>query len=87
MTSLKIILFSFCYFLGQIILLMKIDLLLLENLRIAFRAIRTSLLRTILSVLIIAFGIMALVGILTNIDAIQSSLTNQFSLMGAGTDQ
>ncbi len=56
-----------------------------ENLRIAFKAIRTSLLRTILTVLIIAFGIMALVGILTAIDAIQNSLTNQFSLMGANT--
>src|SRR6056297_3157357 len=56
-----------------------------ENLRIAFKAIRTSLLRTILTVLIIAFGIMALVGILTAIDAIQNSLTNPFSLMGANT--
>ncbi|MCF8225206.1 MAG: ABC transporter permease [Bacteroidales bacterium] len=56
-----------------------------ENLNIAFKAIRTSLLRTILTVLIIAFGIMALVGILTAIDAIQSSLTSQFSLMGANT--
>ena len=35
--------------------------------------------------LIIAFGIMALVGILTAIDAIQGSLTDQFSLMGANT--
>jgi putative ABC transport system permease protein len=56
-----------------------------ENLRIAFKAIRTSLLRTILTVMIIAFGIMALVGILTAIDAIQNSLTSQFSLMGANT--
>ncbi len=56
-----------------------------ENLRIAFKAIRTSLVRTILTVLIIAFGIMALVGILTAIDAIQNSLTDQFSLMGANT--
>ena len=64
---------------------MRIDLQFIENLRIAFKAIRTSLLRTILTVLIIAFGIMALVGILTAIDAIQGSLTNQFSLMGANT--
>ncbi len=64
---------------------MRINLLFLENLRIAFKAIRTSLLRTILTVLIIAFGIMALVGILTAIDAIQGSLTDQFSLMGANT--
>lgn len=64
---------------------MRIGILFRENLRIAFKAIRTSLLRTILTVLIIAFGIMALVGILTAIDAIQKSLTDQFSLMGANT--
>jgi putative ABC transport system permease protein len=34
---------------------------------------------------IIAFGIMALVGILTAIDAIKSSLTSQFTLMGANS--
>lgn len=64
---------------------MRIGVLFWENLTIAFKAIRSSILRTILTVLIIAFGIMALVGILTAIDAIQSSLTNQFSLMGANT--
>ncbi len=56
-----------------------------ENIQIALKAIRTNLLRTILTVMIIAFGIMALVGILTAIDAIQGSLTQQFSLMGANT--
>lgn len=34
---------------------------------------------------IIAFGIMALVGILTAIDAIKSSLTNQFTMLGANS--
>jgi len=34
---------------------------------------------------IIAFGIMALVGILTAIDAIKGSLTSQFSMMGANS--
>jgi putative ABC transport system permease protein len=34
---------------------------------------------------IIAIGIMALVGILTAIDAIKSSLTNQFTMMGANS--
>ena len=56
-----------------------------ENLRIAMKSIRTNLLRTILTVLIIAFGIMALVGILTAIDAIKYNLTQSFSLMGANT--
>ncbi|NMD02840.1 MAG: hypothetical protein GYA71_06165, partial [Bacteroidales bacterium] len=54
-----------------------------ENLRIAIRAIRSNRVRTILTICIIAFGIMALVGILTAIDAIKSSLTDQFTLMGA----
>ena len=57
----------------------------LENLNIALTSIRTNLLRTILTVFIIAFGIMALVGILTAIDSIKNSLTDSFSLMGANT--
>ena len=56
-----------------------------ENLRISFRAIRSNKVRTILTICIIAFGIMALVGILTAIDAIKSSLTNQFTMMGANS--
>lgn len=64
---------------------MGVGTLFFENLNIAFKSIRTSLLRTILTVSIIAFGIMALVGILTAIDAIENSLTSQFSLMGANT--
>ncbi|MEN8157438.1 MAG: ABC transporter permease [Bacteroidota bacterium] len=57
----------------------------IENVRIALKAIRTNLLRTILTIFIIAFGIMALVGILTAIDSIKNSLTESFSLMGANT--
>ena len=59
--------------------------LFIENVRIALRSIRTNLLRTILTVFIIAFGIMALVGILTAIDSIKGSLTESFSMMGANT--
>ena len=57
----------------------------IENVRIALKSIRTNLLRTILTVMIIAFGIMALVGILTAIDSIKFALTESFSLMGANT--
>ncbi len=57
----------------------------IENVRIAMKSIRTNLLRTILTIMIIAFGIMALVGILTAIDSIKFSLTESFSLMGANT--
>lgn len=56
-----------------------------ENLRISFRAIRSNRVRAVLTICIIAFGIMALVGILTAIDAIKSSLTNQFTMMGANS--
>lgn len=41
--------------------------------------------RTILTVLIISVGIMALVGILTSIDAIKNSISSNFSSMGANT--
>ena len=56
-----------------------------ENLRISFRAIRSNKIRAALTISIIAFGIMALIGILTAIDAIKSSLTNQFTMMGANS--
>jgi putative ABC transport system permease protein len=56
-----------------------------ENLRISFRAIKSNKVRAILTMGIIAIGIMALVGILTAIDSIKSSLTNQFTMMGANS--
>ncbi len=57
----------------------------LEHIRQAFRNIRGNLLRTILTVLIIAFGIMALVGILTAMESIRTSINNNFSRMGANS--
>lgn len=59
--------------------------LLLENVRISLQAIRSSKLRTVLTVFIIAIGIMALVGILTAIDAIKSSISTSFMTLGANT--
>ncbi|HOK98548.1 MAG TPA: ABC transporter permease [Bacteroidales bacterium] len=59
--------------------------LLLENIRVAVRSIRANAIRSTLTIFIIAFGIMALVGILTAIDAIKSTLTREFSLMGANS--
>ncbi len=64
---------------------MRYNTLFTENIRIALQSIRTNLLRTILTVMIIAVGIMALVGILTAIDSIKSSITKEFSFMGANT--
>ncbi|HKI90314.1 MAG TPA: ABC transporter permease [Draconibacterium sp.] len=56
-----------------------------ENIRVALHSIRSNLLRTVLTVLIIAVGITALVGILTAIDSIKSSITKEFTFMGANT--
>jgi putative ABC transport system permease protein len=56
-----------------------------ENIKISLRAIRSQLLRTVLTAVIIAFGIMALVGILTSIDAIKASINSNFASMGANT--
>lgn len=59
--------------------------LFVENVRIAMHSIRSNLLRTVLTVLIIAVGITALVGILTAIDSIKNSITKEFTFMGANT--
>lgn len=56
-----------------------------EYLKIALQSIKSQALRTVLTALIIAIGITALVGILTAIDAIKMSLTGQFALLGANT--
>jgi putative ABC transport system permease protein len=56
-----------------------------ENIRIALVSIAGNKVRAIITALIIAFGILALVGILTAIDGIKSSINNSFSNMGANT--
>ncbi len=56
-----------------------------ENVRIAFDSIRTQLLRTILTVLIIAIGITALVAILSLVKALENTISSDFSSMGANT--
>ena len=56
-----------------------------ENIKIALGSIRTQLLRTILTVLIIAIGITALVGILTVVTAIDYNLNSSFATMGSNT--
>ena len=59
--------------------------LVVENIKISLISIKSHLLRTILTVMIISFGIMALVGILTATDSIKFFLTQNFSMMGANT--
>jgi putative ABC transport system permease protein len=56
-----------------------------ENIKIALGSIKTQLLRTILTVIIIAIGIMALVGILTLVSALENTLSKDFASMGANT--
>ncbi len=56
-----------------------------ENVRIAIGSIRTQLLRTVLTVLIIAIGITALVGILTVVSALENTISTDFASMGANT--
>ncbi len=65
--------------------IIRTGLLFWENLRISFQAILSSKLRTILTIFIIAFGIMALVGILTAIEAVRGSISSSFMSMGANT--
>jgi putative ABC transport system permease protein len=54
---------------------------------LAFRAIRSNGLRSVLTVLIIAIGIMALVGILTAFEILKTNVTESFSSLGANTFQ
>mgnify|MGYP005850090251 CR=1 FL=1 len=58
---------------------------LLENIKVSLGSIRENMLRTILTALIIAIGIMALVGILTAVDGIQSSVDDSFSELGSNS--
>ncbi len=56
-----------------------------ENVNIALKAIRSQLLRTIITVATIAFGIMALVAIKTFVGALEGSINTEFSRMGSNT--
>lgn len=57
----------------------------IENIKEGLRAIRSNLLRTILTALIVSIGIMSLVGILTAVDAIKYSIDQTFSSLGANS--
>jgi len=64
---------------------MKQQIVAVENFKVSLVSIRNHKLRTFLTILIIAFGIMALVGILTSIDSIKASITSSFSRLGANS--
>jgi len=54
-----------------------------DSLSLAYRTVRSNRLRTGITVAIIAFGIMALIGIITAIQAMNEGLRDSFSTMGA----
>ncbi len=56
-----------------------------ENIKLALRAIRANILRTVLTLSIIMFGITALIGILTATDRIRDQMLTSFSEMGSNT--
>lgn len=56
-----------------------------ENIREGVKSIKSNLLRTILTASIIAIGITSLVGILTAIDGIKSSIDTSFSSLGVNS--
>lgn len=56
-----------------------------ENVRIALNSIKAQLLKTILTVVIISLGIMALVGTLSGVDAMESNFGGNFDTMGSNT--
>lgn len=64
---------------------MKAKHIILENVKIAFTSIRSNSLRSTITILIITFGIFALVGILTAITSIKESINSSFNVMGANT--
>ncbi len=56
-----------------------------ENVRIALDSIKSQLLRTILTIVIIGIGIWALVGILSAVKALENTISSDFASMGANT--
>ena len=56
-----------------------------ENLRIAWRSLGSQMLRTVITVAIIAIGIMALVAMITATKALENKVNQEFSRMGSNT--
>lgn len=56
-----------------------------ENVRIALDSIKSQILRTVLTIVIMGIGIWALVGILSAVKALENTISSDFSSMGANT--
>lgn len=63
---------------------MKFGTFFRENIRLSFASIVSNRLRSVLTMAIIAIGIMSLVGIMTAIESIKASVTESFTSLGAG---
>lgn len=63
---------------------MKFGTFFRENIRQSFASVRSNRLRSILTMAIIAIGIMSLVGIVTAIESIKASIVDSFTSLGAG---
>lgn len=59
--------------------------IIVENIKVALTSIKTQRLRTALTVIIIAIGITALVGILTAVKGIETKISESLNSMGAST--
>jgi putative ABC transport system permease protein len=54
-----------------------------DSIALSFQTVKSNRLRTAITVIIIALGIMALIAIITAVQAVNQSLTQSFSTMGA----
>lgn len=61
---------------------MLIIRLVLESFRFAFNALRTNLMRTVLSLLGVTIGIFAIISVFTLVDSLQKNINSSFSILG-----
>jgi len=66
-------------------IILRFSLTLNDNIKLALQSVRSNLLRTVITALIIAIGILALVGILSSIDGIKTFLSNSFNRLGSNS--
>lgn len=70
---------------AQLARVLGITPLMKENLKVSLRSIKSTRLRSSLTILIIAIGITSLVGILTATDSLKALMTDNFGKMGANS--
>ena len=56
-----------------------------ENIKIAYDSLKKNFLRSFLTVTIISIGMMAIMGIITAIESIETSIESNFITMGSNT--